>query len=64
MCSGLSMEQYVDTVLALAIHASEILDQETAVKWLKNINNLTLEEFNNSRQILGMDAMVLQEEQQ
>ena len=48
------MEVQVDTILALAIHATSILDENNSARWLSRISTLTQEEFNQSRQILGI----------
>ena len=43
-----------DTITALAVHVASALDEEQAVSWLLGINEFTLEQYNNSRRILGI----------
>ena len=50
------MDLYVDTILALAIHCCEILDEEIAVKSLISNECVNLDQINHSRRLLQTDG--------
>ena len=48
----------LNTVIALAVHASSALDEEHAACWLSGIKGLSIDQFNASQRILGINDPV------
>ena len=48
------MELFADTIISLAVHAASALEDEQVVNWLIGFQEFSLEQFNNSRKILGI----------
>ena len=52
------MTLMVNTVIAIAVHATAALDQEPSISWLCGIKELSLDEYNKGRGILGINDPV------
>ena len=48
------MDIEINTIVALAIHATTTLNEESSIRWLTGITELTLDDFNTSRRVLGI----------